>query len=203
MRQGAPLEGESRVHRSRVETRELVEQIDRAAAVPLSCRVLTPTAAAWTSVTLCAVTATLEGMCAGGQVRAFFKTLRFPRYAVPLWVWSIIGVGYYVVFGFIVFRLLSTAAPSAFTAPALTLIVIMMVGNALANLVIFRARDLRFSYRIGWIFAALDVVLVAAVIRVDFVAAAPLAPYLLYRVYALWWARAILILNEPEPRPAR
>jgi hypothetical protein len=37
----------------------------------------------------------------------------------------------------------------------------MMIGNALANLVIFRARNLHLSYAIGWIFAALDVLLVS------------------------------------------
>jgi len=158
--------------------------------------VLSATTAAWAAVALCAVAAALEGVCAGRNVRAFFETLRFPRYSAPLWVWSIIGAVYYAIFGFVVFRLLSTPPPAALVVAALTLIVAMMIGNALANLVIFRARNLHLSYVIGWIFAGLDVLLVSLVVRVEFVAATILLPYLVYRVYAVWWGHALAKLNS-------
>jgi tryptophan-rich sensory protein len=60
---------------------------------------------------------------------------------------------------------------------------------------IFRARNLRLSYVIGCIFAGLDTVLLALVSRVDVLAAWPLLPYLVYRVYAVWWGRALVRLN--------
>ena len=151
--------------------------------------------AAWATVALCAVAAALEGVCAGRNVRAFFETLRFPRYSAPLWVWSIIGAVYYAIFGFVVFRLLSTTPPSALAGASMTLIVVMMMGNALANLAIFRARNLHLSYVIGWIFAGLDMLLVSLVVRIDLVAATTLLPYLVYRVYAVWWGHALVKLN--------
>ena len=144
---------------------------------------------------MCAVTAALEGVCAGRNVRAFFQTLRFPPYSAPLWVWSIIGAVYYAIFGFVVFRLLSTAAPTGLVVATLALILAMMLGNALANLVIFRARNLYLSYVIGCIFAGLDLLLVALVLPLDLVAAATLAPYFIYRIYAVWWGRALAKLN--------
>src|SRR5262245_47477995 len=116
---------------------------------------LSSVTAAWASVALCAIAATLEGVCAGRNVRAFFDTLRFPSYSAPLWVWSIIGAAYYASFGFVVFRLLSAAPGLPLAAATLTLIVAMMLGNALANLVIFRARNLHLSYVIGCVFAGL------------------------------------------------
>jgi tryptophan-rich sensory protein len=144
---------------------------------------------------VCGVAAALEGLCAGRNVRTFFETLRFPPYSAPLWIWSIIGAVYYAIFGFVVFRLLSGALPAGLTAATLTLIVVMMLGNALANLVIFRARKLHLSYLVGNVFALLDVLLVGCVVRLDVLAAAALAPYLVYRVYAVWWGRAIMKLN--------
>ena len=151
--------------------------------------------AASAAVALCATVAVLEGVCAGRNVRAFFDTVRFPRYSAPLWVWSIIGALYYAVFGFLVFRLLSAVPPSSLARVTLTLIVSMMVANALTNLVIFRARNLHLSYAIGCAFVVFDVVLTVCLLRLDRFAASALIPYLIYRVYAVWWGRALVTLN--------
>lgn len=153
------------------------------------------TNALWAAVALCAIAAALEGVCAGRDVRRFFEMFRFPPYSAPLWVWSIIGAVYYAVFGFVVFRLLSAAQPSRLARATLMLIVAMMLGNALTNLVIFRAQNLNLSYVIGCVFAGLDLVLIGSVLRLDRIAAAALVPYLVYRVYAVWWGRALVKLN--------
>ena len=47
----------------------------------------------------------------------------------------------------------------------------MMLGNALSNLVIFRARNLRLSGKIGDAYALPDILLVLGVARIDAVAA--------------------------------
>lgn len=151
--------------------------------------------AASAAVVLCVSVAVLEGVCAGKNVRAFFDTVRFPRYSAPLWVWSIIGVMYYAIFGFVAFRFLSAVPPSFLAGATLVLIVGMMVGNALANLVIFRASNLHLSYVIGCAFAGLDVLLAICALRLDRVAASVLVPYLIYRIYAVWWGRALARLN--------
>ena len=126
---------------------------------------------AYATVVLCVTVAAFEEWCAGKNVRTFFETLRFPRYSAPLWLWSIIGVMYYGIFGFVAFRLLSAVPPSFFAGTTLALTVTMMVGNALTNLVIFRARNLHLSCLIGYVFAGLDVVLAMCVLRLDGVAA--------------------------------
>jgi tryptophan-rich sensory protein len=102
---------------------------------------------------------------------------------------------YYATFGFIAFRLLSAVPPSFLARSALALIVAMMVGNALANLVIFRARNLHLSYVIGCVFAGLDVLLAVCVLRLDRFGAYVLVPYLVYRTYPVWWGRALAKLN--------
>lgn len=97
--------------------------------------------AAWLAVAICVAAALIEGLCAGRQVRPFFKQVRLPRYSAPLWLWSLIGAAYYFVFGFVLYRLLSHVPASGLTRATLALIGAMMLGNALSNLVIFRARN--------------------------------------------------------------
>src|SRR5688500_18338105 len=90
-----------------------------------------------TSVGICALAAGLEGLCAGKNVKGFFAQLRFPSYSAPLWLWSIIGGIYYLVFWFVLYRLLKLNFHSQVRTLAIALICFMMVVNALANYVIF------------------------------------------------------------------
>ncbi len=149
-----------------------------------------------TSTLICGFAAALEGACAGRNVKAFFSTLKFPRYAAPLWVWSIIGGGYYLIFGFVLYRLLRLTSGSVVKPVALTLIVFMMIVNALSNYVIFRAQNLRLSYIIGNIFPVMDIALFFCLVQLDTVAAWALVPYLIYRVYAVWWGHALWRANR-------
>ena len=64
------------------------------------------------AVLLSVIVAVLEGSLRGDECARVLKTARFPRYSAPLWVWSIIGVMYYAIFGFLVFRFLSAVPPS-------------------------------------------------------------------------------------------
>ena len=147
------------------------------------------------SLGICAVAAALEGVCAGKNVKSFFAKLRFPPYSAPLWVWTIIGALYYVIFWFALYRLLRLGSDSALRNTALTLILFMLVVNALTNYVIFRARNLHLSFIIGALFPAMDVTLFIFLTQLDRVAAWSLIPYLLYRIYAIWWGYSLLKLN--------
>lgn len=138
--------------------------------------------------------AALEGLCAGRDVKSFFATLRFPRYAAPLWLWSIVGGLYYLIFCFVIFRLLRLAG-SPLKTGALTLIAVMMAANAVTNYIIFRAKNLYASFLIGCFFPVLDVALVILVVQLDSPAAFSLLPYLVYRVYGVWWGYALWKAN--------
>ena len=58
------------------------------------------------SLSSCAFAATLEGLCAGKNVKSYFAELKFPPYSAPLWIWYIIGAAYYAIFFFVIFHLL-------------------------------------------------------------------------------------------------
>jgi tryptophan-rich sensory protein len=147
------------------------------------------------SCSICVLAAALEGACAGRNVKAFFASQIFPRYSAPLWVWSIIGGAYYLIFGFVTYRLLRLGS-SPLRNTSLALVLFMMAVNALSNYVIFRALNLFVSFIIGSLFPILDVTLLTSLIQLDSFSAWTLVPYLIYRVYAVWWGYELWRLNR-------
>ena len=148
------------------------------------------------SILICGFAAALEGACAGKNVKPFFSTLKFPPYSAPLWVWSIIGGLYYSIFGLVTYRLLRLDGSASRNA-TLALVVFMMIANALSNFVIFRLRNLYWSFLIGSLAPIFDVTLFACLLQLDALAAWSLVPYLIYRVYGVWWGYALWKLNRP------
>ena len=152
------------------------------------------------SIGICAVAAALEGACAGRNVKGFFSTLRFPRYSAPLWVWYIIGLGYYATFFFILYRILRLNSPSTLRPVTLGLVMFMMGANAVWNYVFFRARKLFLAFVAGSAAPLFDAGLCICLIELDTLAAWSLVPYLIYRVYAVWWGYGLWKLNtEVQP----
>ena len=147
------------------------------------------------SLVVCILAAALEGVCAGKGVRAYFEELRFPPYSPPLWFWYIIGGLYYGVFFFVIYRLLRLENGGSLNRSTLILILFMMTVNALWNYVFFRARNLYLGFVVGSIAPIVDVVLFICVVQLDRMAAWSLVPYLLYRVYAVWWGYGLWKLN--------
>jgi benzodiazapine receptor len=148
------------------------------------------------SIGVCLLAAALEGACAGNNVKAYFATLRSPSYAPPFFVWIIIGVGYYATFFFILFRALKLNTDSILKPATLSLVVFMMVANALWNYVFFRARKLSLAFVTGSAAPLFDAALFICLLRLDKVAAWSLVPYLMYRVYAVYWGYALWKLNR-------
>lgn len=147
------------------------------------------------SLAVSIIAAALEGVCAGRNVRRYFATLDLPPYSPPLWLWFIIGGFYYLIFTFVMFRVLRHDIDSAFRIAALTLIGFMMAVNALWNYIFFRAQKLFLGFVVAGLFPILDISLLICVIQFDRVAAWSLVPYLLYRMYGLWWGYGLWKLN--------
>ena len=149
-----------------------------------------------TSIGACALAAGLESLCAGKNVKAFFSQLRVPPYSPPLWLWSITGGLYYVTFCFVLSRLLLLHADSWIRPFTITLVLIMLTVNALANYVIFRAKNLHLNFILCALAPLVDVALFICLVQLDSLAAWSLTPYLLYRIYSVWWCYAIWESNQ-------
>ena len=148
------------------------------------------------SIGVCVLAAALEGACAGTNVKAYFATLRSPSYAPPFFVWIIIGIGYYATFFFVVYRVLKLNTDSILRPATLSLVVFMMTANALWNYVFFRARKLFLAFVAGSAAPVFDLALFICLVQLDRRAAWSLVPYLLYRVYAVYWGYALWRLNR-------
>jgi benzodiazapine receptor len=146
-------------------------------------------------VLICAAAAVVEAVCAGRNVTKFFADIRRPKYSAPLAVWSIIGGLYYAVFGMILYRLFASNHRSSLELFTILLIVVMMILNGVSNWVIFRARDLRTAFLISALFPVLDLILLLCLLRLDKTAAVILVPYLIYRVYGVYWGYAVWKAN--------
>ena len=150
-----------------------------------------------TSLSVCAFAATLEGLCAGKHVKSYFAELKFPRYSAPLWIWYGIGAVYYAIFFFLIFHVLRLEKDSILKTATLALILFMMVANALWNYVFFRAQNLFASFISGSLAPILDLALFICLIKLDKTAAWALVPYLIYRLYAVWWGYGLWKMNRP------
>jgi len=105
---------------------------------------------------------------------------------------------YYLIFFSIIYRLLRLENYPARWYAAVGLIAFMMTVNGLSNYVIFRARNLYLSFVIGAVFPVLDLTLFFIVMTLDQTAALAMIPYLLYRVYAVFWGYGLWRVNQQE-----
>jgi len=158
---------------------------------------MSTTYAALISTGICLGAAALEGVCAGKNVSAYFAKLKWPRYAAPLWVWYIIGALYYAIFFFVMFRLLRLEEDSILKTATFALILFMMVANGLWNYVFFRAQNLFAGFISGSLAPILDLGLFICLIKLDKTAAWAFVPYLIYRLYAVWWGYGLWKMNRP------
>jgi tryptophan-rich sensory protein len=72
----------------------------------------------------------------------------------------------------------------------------MLIVNALANYVIFRAKNLHLSFLLCALAPLADVALLMCLVQLDSLAAWSLTPYLLYRIFSVWWSYAIWKMNQ-------
>ena len=148
------------------------------------------------SLGICAISAMLEGLCAGEGVKAFIANLRIPSYAPPFWVWVIIGVLYYVICFFIIYRVLRHDGDSVMKAVSLTLLLAMMSVNAIWNYVFFRAQNLFLNFFAFIPYPLLAIALFVCLLQFEPLAAWILLPYLAYLNYAAFICYKYWKLNE-------
>lgn len=97
---------------------------------------------------ICIVSAVSEGIGAGKKVPEFFAKLRQPRFAPPLRIWYIIGVVYYALCFFLIYRILRSENSGEIKYVSFTLLLVFMGINAFWNFIFFRARSMFLAFLI-------------------------------------------------------
>ena len=146
---------------------------------------------------ICGAAAVAEGALAGGSVRRRLAQLRMPPYSPPFALWLGIGAVYYAMCFVVLRYLLASRQFTRLPLVALALVVIVLLVNALWNVLFFRWRDLRASFVAFIPYAIVVAALVAVLFRVYPFGAALFACYCMYLIYATWWVYNLWRLNTP------
>lgn len=152
------------------------------------------------TIGICILAAAFEGACAGKGVKDYFATHRFPAYSAPLPVWYAIGGIYYLVFGFLLYRMFRIDGDSTLSYVTIGYLVFLMIANGSWNYIFFRRRDLFTAFVLGTIAPVFDIALLVLVLYVDPNAAWAMVPYLIYRIYAVWWGFGLWNVNKIDAK---
>ena len=147
------------------------------------------------SLGICVTSAVVEGVLAGKNVKALFAKLRLPSYSAPLWAWYVIGVVYYVICFFILYRVFRHDGDTTIKYASLMLLLVMMGINAFWNYVFFRAQNLAFSFLAFAFYPFIAIALFICLHQFDKSAAWSLGPYFAYLLYAAQWSYGLWKLN--------
>src|SRR4051812_25751996 len=111
------------------------------------------------TIGICILAAGFEGASAGKGVKDHFATLRFPKYSAPLPVWYAIGGIYYLVFGFLLYRMFRIDGGSILPLFTIGYMVFLMLANGSWNYIFFRRQDLFTAFILGAIAPVFDIAL--------------------------------------------
>jgi tryptophan-rich sensory protein len=148
------------------------------------------------SVGICIISAIAEGLCAGKNVKPFLAKLRSPSYAPPLWIWVIIGIFYYVICFFIIYRIFRHEGDNALKTISLMLVLVLMSINAFFNYIFFRAQNLFYSFLTFIPYIPIAIALFICLLQFEEVAAWAFLPYLLYLTCVTFLCYKFWKLNE-------
>jgi benzodiazapine receptor len=149
-----------------------------------------------TALAVCIVGALLEGLCAGSGVKKYLGELRWPSFSPPLWAWYTIGVVYYVVVFICAYRVLRHPATEPFRNAALTLLVGVVVLNAVWNVLFFRAKNLKATFVFSMCYSVVVIGCWYCLSQFDHLAAFVFGFYVIYLVYANVWGYRVWRLNS-------
>jgi len=149
------------------------------------------------SLALCVASVALEGLFAGSGIKRRLAELRVPRLTPPLWGWIVIGLCYYVICFWVLYRLFSLPPASGRQQRVpLALLGGVMLTNAFWNYFFFRTRNLLHAFLIGIPYSVLAVVLFGLLLGFDRTAAWVLFPHLVYLFYTNYFGYWTWKLNE-------
>ena len=134
----------------------------------------------------------VETACAGTAPMNKLRALRQPAWSPPTWAWVVLGLSWYSISFVALVRLY----PRPGTALAISLLVSLLMANALVNIPQFRWNrlDVAFFYLIPyWMLLALFLVTVRIQDAITF---RLFAAYAVYQLYAGAWQWQLWRLNR-------
>ncbi len=143
----------------------------------------------------CSIFIIIEAFTVSKKGKQWFESLKQPRFALPFSAWYFIGGLYYLICGTIAYRLFQDKESGHFKL-TLLLLVLMMLGNALPNLFLFKQKSLRKFYLSGIPFSIILAALYFQLLMVDTFSSWILFPYFLWLIYDFYYFHNLMKLNN-------
>lgn len=151
------------------------------------------------ALSICAVAAAFEGLCAGRDPLGQLKATKQPSWSPPNWIWVLIGIGWYGICFVGLARLLALSADHRLPA---ILLAALMLANASANVLTFRMRRFDLAFYFLFPYWLLLAAFFRAACPVDRLTCGLFALYAGYQLYAAVWGYRLWRVN-PRQWPAR
>jgi len=133
-----------------------------------------------------------EAIAAGKGAKATMRALKQPSWALPVVGWYVLGLLYYVVCWFVLYRVSNSALLNSMRKESLALMIAIMTANVCWNFIFLRHRRLAlgFWYLLPYTFFVL--VLLSMLARIDrqselvFLAYVAYIPYAIGQTFRVW-----------------
>jgi translocator protein len=147
-------------------------------------------------VAACLAFALLGNALVGDALGTWFRGLEKPAFLVPLPVFYLVGVLYYLLFATVLYRVLVRTEGRA-RALCLSLVFAVLLGNELWNYLFFGLRSTLAGFLGIAAFLVPLTALLLALYRHERTSAWLLVPYYLWVLYDLAWTYGLWRLNPP------
>lgn len=146
------------------------------------------------AVGLCLISVIIEAISATKEGKRWFESLKRPKFSFSFRIWYVVGALYYLIFGYIAYRLFLLKIP-VLSTPIILLILVMII-NGLSNFIVFKYRSIKWFYLIIYPFAIILLALIAVLSTVDLPCAILASVYFLWLFYDLYYGYNMWKLND-------
>lgn len=151
------------------------------------------------ALSICAVAAAFEGLCAGRDPMGQLKAVKQPSWSLPNWAWVLIGIAWYGICFLGLARLLTLW--SDHRLPVI-LLVALMLANASANVFSFRMKRFDLAFYFLFPYWLLLAAFFCAACPLDRLTCGLFVIYAGYQMYAAAWGYRLWQMNPREiPHP--
>jgi tryptophan-rich sensory protein len=145
--------------------------------------------------TICGAAIAGEVIAAGTGANETLRTLKQPCWALPVMGWYALGLLYYIVCWFVLYRTSNFALLTNMRKLALALMITIMAANVCWNFSFLRRRKLALSFWYMLPYGFLALLLLSTLARIDRQSALIFLAYVFYIPYAVGWTFQVWKLN--------
>lgn len=147
------------------------------------------------AIVICAILALWGSLLVGDALETWYPTLIKPTWLVPLSVFYVVGVLYYLLFTFVLYRILTRIKVQQASRTAFSAALLVLIANELWNWAFFGLRSPWAGFFGIGLFLVLLTILIRILWRLERVSAVALLPYFAWIVYDLLWTFQLWQLN--------